>query len=132
MAFKMALPVASKKIGRQIPGRGKSTFTKFFEADVVCTGNCSLGVHKDDMPSISIWANSDGVRGSGKRVKRIFPQIDQWETVANFLILDDTITKEVFEETLIAAGRGVGVGRFRPENGGMNGRFSCLDFQWSE
>lgn len=130
MALKMALPVAARKMGLQIPGRGKSTYTKFFEADVICTGDCPLGVHKDDVASISLECNSDGVRGSGKRVPRIFPIIPEWSTVAEFLITDDTITRDVFEQVFQAAGSGVGIGRFRPENGGINGRFRATKFVW--
>jgi hypothetical protein len=131
MAFKQALPVAARKMGLQIPGRGKSTYTKFFEADVICTENCALGIHKDAVEGITINANSDGVRGSGKRVKRTFPMIPEWATVADFLITDDTITPEVFEDVFRAAGMGVGIGRFRPENGGINGRFKPTRFEWS-
>lgn len=130
MAFKQALPVAARKLGKQIPGRGKSTYTKFFEADVICVNDAPLGVAKDAVDSVTINANSDGVRGSGKRVKRIFPQIPEWHTSAQFMIFDDTVTPEVFEEVFAAAGMGVGVGRFRPENGGLNGRFRAVHFDW--
>lgn len=132
MAFKQALPVASKKLGLQIPGRGKSTYTKFFEADVICLEDASLGVHKDEVASVTINANADGVRGSGKRVRRTFPVIPEWSTKATFAILDNTITRPIFEEVMRAAGMGVGVGRFRPENGGINGRFKCEAFEWAD
>jgi len=132
MAFKMALPVAARKMGMQIPGRGKSTFTKYFEADVICTGNAPLGIHKDKVASITINANSDGVRGSGKRVKRTFPIVPAWKTTAEFMIFDDTVTREVFEAVFEAAGMGVGIGRFRPENGGLNGRFKATSYKWKE
>ncbi len=130
MAFKQALPVAARKLGLQIPGRGKSTYTKYFEADVLCEDDVPLGVKKDDVASIVINANADGVRGSGKRVKRIFPIIHDWSGVVRFTIFDDTITESVFEEVFKAAGFGVGIGRFRPENGGYNGRFAPTAFDW--
>lgn len=130
MALKQALDSAAKKLGDQIPGKGKSTYTKFFVADVVCDGNCHLGIHKDEVRPITINANSDGVRGSGKRVKRTFPQIDKWSTTATFTILDDTVTPEVFERTLKVAGMGIGIGRFRAEKGGLNGRFRPTKFTW--
>jgi len=90
-----------------------------------------LGVHKDEVASITINANSDGMRGSGKRVKRTFPTIPSWSGTAEFVILDDTITPDVFERTLKTAGQIVGIGRFRPENGGLNGRFKPTKFNWS-
>lgn len=131
MAFKQALPIASKRLGDQIPGKGKATYTKFFEGDVICEGNAPLGVHKDDVASVTINANSDGVRGSGKRVKRIFPVIPApWRTSARFAIFDDTITQEVFERVFAASGMSVGIGRFRPEKGGLNGRFKAERFDW--
>ena len=131
MAFKQALPVAARRLGDQIPGRGKSTYTKYFEADVICEGDAPLGVHKNAVAGLTINANSDGVRGSGKRVKRTFPVIPApWQTTARFTIFDDTITREVFERVFTAAGLSVGVGRFRPENGGLNGRFTAGRFDW--
>jgi len=130
MALKFSLAAAAKKLGMQIPGRGKATFTKYFEADVICVDNPPLGVQKDDVDSVRINANADGVRGSGKRVWRTFPVINQWESEATFMIMDDTITKEVFEEVFTAAGMGIGIGRFRPEKGGINGRFSATAFEW--
>lgn len=130
MAFKQALDAAAKKMGLQIPGKGKSTFTKFFNSDVICEANVPLGVHKDAVEAVTINANADGVRGSGKRVKRTFPVINAWKAKASFMILDDTVTPDVFERTLIAAGISIGVGRFRPEKGGLNGRFRPSNFKW--
>lgn len=132
MAFKQALDAAAKKLGEQIPGKGKSTFTKFFRSDVICNTNVPLGVDYKTVESVTINANADGVRGSGKRVKRTFPVIDQWSGTAEFTILDDTVTQDVFERTLIAAGNSIGIGRFRPENGGLNGRFKPVSFRWAE
>lgn len=132
MALKQALPVASRRLGMQIPGRGKSTYTKFFEADVICTEDVPIGHGhtKDNAVSVTINCNSDGVRGSGKRVPRIFPIFHKWGGTAKFMIFDNTITPEVFEEVFTAAGLSVGIGRFRPENGGLNGRFEPVSFDW--
>lgn len=132
MAFKQALDVAAKMLGMQIPGKGKSTYTKHFKAGVICESDVAIGVHKDEVASVTINANADGVRGSGKRVARTFPQVPAWKGTARFAVLDDTITTEVFERHLTEAGRFVGVGRFRPENGGLNGRFKPAGFRWSQ
>lgn len=131
MAFKQALPVACKRLGLQLPGRGKATYTKYFEADVLCEGDAAIGVTKDEVQPIRINANVDGVRGSGKRVVRIFPIIAEWSARPAFTIFDDTVTPAVFEEVMKAAGMSVGVGRFRPQNGGLNGRFVCEAFEWA-
>ncbi|TAA54615.1 hypothetical protein [Shinella sp. JR1-6] len=132
MALKMSIDEAVKRLNISIPGRGKSTYTKFFVAGQICDGNVPIGVHKDKLQPITIWANADGVRGSGKRVRRKFPYIPSWEGKAHFSILDEVIPNKVFEQALVEAGRLVGIGRFRPEKGGFNGRFTVERFEWSE
>lgn len=132
MAFKQALDDVAKMLGMQIPGKGKSTYTKHFKAGVICESDVSIGLHKDDVPSVTINANADGVRGSGKRVSRTFPVVSEWKGTARFAVLDDTVTKEVFEKHLIEAGRFIGVGRFRPQNGGLNGRFKPVAWRWAD
>jgi hypothetical protein len=132
MALKQCLDATAKVLGHQIPGKGKSTYTKHFKAGVICESDVSLGVHKDEVESVTINANSDGVRGSGKRVKRTFPLIPEWAGQARFVILDDTVTKAVFERHMTEAGRFVGIGRFRPENGGLYGRFQPTKFEWAD
>jgi hypothetical protein len=132
MGFKQALDDCAKMLGLQIPGKGKATYTKHFKAGVICEADVPIGVHKDDVPGVTINANSDGVRGSGKRVRRTFPQVSEWKGTARFAILDDSITRDVFEKHLTEAGRFIGIGRFRPQNGGLNGRFKPVAFRWSE
>jgi hypothetical protein len=132
MAFKQALDAVAKRMGVQIPGKGKSTYTKHFVGGVICEADVSIDYHKDTVPSITISANSDGIRGSGKRVSRTFPQVPDWKGTARFVVLDDTVTTEIFEKHLTEAGRFIGVGRFRPEKGGLNGRFRPVKFKWSE
>jgi hypothetical protein len=130
MAFKMALDTGAKMMGTQIPGKGKSTYTKFFESGVLVLEGPDLTVNKETVPFDRIHANADGVRGSGKRVWRIFPRIDEWEAEVQFHILANEITKDVFEETLKQAGVYVGIGRFRPRNGGFYGRFEAVRIVW--
>lgn len=132
MGFKQALDDVAKMLGMQIPGKGKSTYTKHFKAGVICEADVPIGVTKDEIGAVTINANSDGVRGSGKRVRRTFPQVPAWQGTARFAVLDDQITKDIFEKHLIEAGRFIGVGRFRPQNGGLNGRFKPTAFRWSE
>ncbi|MAZ71773.1 MAG: hypothetical protein CMC70_01370 [Flavobacteriaceae bacterium] len=135
MAFKLSLASAAKKLGLQIPGRGKSTYTKYFEADLICEDDdgLTLPIKKEDVTSVRLPQNSDGVRGSGKRVWRTFPIIPSgWKVQATFSIMDDTITREVFQEVFHAAGFGIGIGRWRPQNGGLNGRFESLKYHWDK
>lgn len=129
MAFKIGLDRAAKMLGRQIPGKGKATYTKFFESGVIITSPVPIA----DEAAIQcerVHANADGVRGSGKRVWRKFPRIDEWRGAVQFHILADEITPEIFEEAVNYAGLAVGVGRFRPERGGYFGRYTIDRFDW--
>ncbi len=132
MGFKQALDDVAKMMSVQIPGKGKATYTKHFKSGVICESDVSIGVHKDDVAPITISANSDGIRGSGKRVPRTFPQVPSWKGTVRFAVLDDTITQDIFEKYVEEAGRFIGVGRFRPQNGGLNGRFKPVAFRWSD
>ena len=131
-ALKNCLSEAAKFLSIQIPGKGKSTYTKHFEAGVTCTDNMSLGILKDDVPSQHMFVPSDGIRGSNKRVIKFFPVIPEWKGTANFLILDDTITQDVFKLHLEQAGKFIGLGSFRPRNNGYFGRFSINLKKWED
>jgi hypothetical protein len=116
----------------QIPGRGKSTYTKHFASGCLVMEPAFVGKKKDELEYDRIHANADGVRGSGKRVWRYFPRVDDWTVTVNFHVYDDAITKDVFEKVLSEAGRFIGIGRFRPQNGGFYGRFDVEKIKWSE
>ena len=79
-----------------------------------------------------IYANANGIRGSGKRVWRLFPRIDKWKADVEFHVYDDLITKDVFEQVLGESGRFIGIGRFRPQNGGWYGRYAVEKVKWSQ
>ena len=131
MGLKMGLSKAAKMIGTQIPGKGKATYTKFFESGVLILEAPTIGIKKADMRGNRVYVNSDGVRGSGKRVWRIFPTADSWQANVAFTIFANEITKEVFEEALRYSGMFVGIGQFRPENGGYFGRYEVIKTAWS-
>jgi len=130
-ALKCAVVAAAKYAGDQIPGKGKSTWTKKFQCGILIPENALTDRKADDITPITINANSDGVRGSGKRVFRTFPQLLKWNATVQVIVLDEIITKDVLEKYFTAAGQFVGVGQYRPENGGTNGRFSAtvLEFK---
>lgn len=131
-ALKMALTNAAKHSGEQIPGKGKSTWTKKFMSGLLMTENPVTNKTQADIVRTTINANADGVRGSGKRVTRHFPTLHKWEATATFYILDDIITQDVFMRFIQAAGMFIGVGQYRPENGGLNGRFSAELVSWKD
>lgn len=132
IAFKMALDSAAKFLSIQVPGKGKATFTKHFLSGVLCASDLPLGVTRDTVGSVTISANADGVRGSGKRVKRTFPLVPEWGGELEFYVLDDTISKDIFERVLKETGRFIGIGQYRPQQGGTNGRFEVVKTAWSE
>jgi hypothetical protein len=130
MAFKLCITEAARMLGIKIPGKGNSRYHKHFLRGVLVTEPLLLGVQKDDIEGEWFFVNADGVRGSGKRVKRCFPVIPEWNGTVQFHILDDTLTKDVFQHHLEEAGKFVGIGRFRPENGGFYGRFAVEELRW--
>lgn len=128
-AFKFALSSAGKYTGDQIPGKGKRTYTKLFESGVLITDPLMIGIHRDNVDGIDVFVNVDGKRGSGKRVMRRFPFVPQWEGMLKIIILDDGITEPVLKKHLIIAGQFIGVGQYRCEVGGTNGRFEVLSLK---
>lgn len=132
MQFKRALETAAQMLSLKIKGRGTATYTKHFLAGVQVFEPLELPVTRDQLTSETINANSDGKRGSGKRVPRTFPLIHQWEGVVVYRIFDEIITDEVFEKVLRESGNFVGIGRFRAAVGGMYGRYSVLDVKWQK
>ena len=130
MAFKNCIAEAAKYLGIQIPGKGKATYTKHFEAGVLVTDSMPLPIKKEDVEGEWYFVPADGKRGSGKRVLKCFPVIRKWNGMVRFYILDDTVTREVFEKHLEEAGKFIGVGRFRPRNNGFYGRFRPVKYDW--
>ncbi len=127
-----AIAAAAKYSKRQIPGQGKATWTKKFEAGITLLENPALGIDPDAVNVVTISANADGIRGSGKRVPRRFPIIPEWRATFDVYILDPIITEQVFREMLEIAGMFIGIGRFRPEKGGTNGRFKIASLAWAD
>lgn len=139
MAFKNCLSEAAKFLSVQVPGKGKATFTKHFEAGVLVVDGLILPQKKAEVPGEWNFVPADGKRGGGKRVEKCFPVIHHWEGDVRFIILDETITQTItvgdgettaFEHHLKEAGSFIGVGRFRPRNNGYYGRFIVEGVRW--
>jgi hypothetical protein len=106
MGLKQSVDSAAYKLGIKIPGRRGATYKNFFASGFICDGDMPLmakngakgiPVTVDSLSMVKISANSDGVRGSGKRVFRRFPVIPQWSGTARFIVIDDILTPEIFE-----------------------------------
>lgn len=142
MAMKNCLAETAKFISMSVPGKGKSTYTKHFEAGILCTEPINLEVQdgkgwvpllKDAVKSERLFLPSDGRRGSGKRVWKIYPLVPPpWRGEVKMTVIDNTITADVFETHLARAGQYVGIGRFRPRNNGFYGRFGFTDLHFEE
>lgn len=131
MSFKNCLSEVAKYLGIQVQGKGKSTYTKHFEAGVLVVDAVPIGVKKDEIQGEWLFVPSDGKRGSGSRVDKCFPVIPKWKAPVTFFVLDDTITPDVFEQHLKEAGNFIGIGRFRPRNNGFYGRFKVNRIEWN-
>jgi hypothetical protein len=129
MAFKNCLSEAAKFRGEQIPGKGKSNYTKHFEAGILISDTVDLGVKADDVTGEWLFVPADGKRGGGKRVKKCFPVIASWKASVVIHVLDDLVTKDVLQRHLDDAGAFIGIGRFRPRNNGFYGRFKVVKLQ---
>lgn len=132
MSFKNALSEIAKYLGMQIPGKGKSTYRKHFEAGVLCIDPVVLPIKHSDVKGEWLFVPASGNRGDGKRVAKKFPIISSWSATVTFQILDETITENVFREHLDQAGKFIGIGRFRPSKNGFYGRFVIESMKWLE
>ena len=129
-AFSSAIKEAAKFLNMQIPGQGKATYTKNFLSAVAVMTPLVLPDIAAEVPGETLHVPSDGKPGGAKRVWKTFPRIDEWEGWIEFYIYDDIITREVFDRAINAAGLLIGIGRYRPRNGGMYGRFSVREVIW--
>lgn len=141
MVFKKALDGAAKYGSLQIPGKGKSTYTKFFESGTLIMDPVPLPLKKADVIGEWLFLDANGKKGkqSSGRVLRCMPRIESWEGEVIIFVIDETVlhTKQnsnitVLEHFLKLAGSRIGIGRFRPENGGFYGRFSVSSFKIQE
>jgi hypothetical protein len=130
MAFKNCIAEVAKYKSVQIPGKGKTTYTKHFEAGVMVSEPLILPDKAEEVEGEWLYLNADGRRGGGKRVWKCYPCIRSWKGDVTFYIFDDTVTKDVFIDHLEDAGRFIGIGRFRPRNNGYYGRFVIKKVKW--
>lgn len=130
--LKNMLSESAKRLGTRIPDDRKKTFTKHFEGGVLVSDCMRLPIKIDDVEGMWLHVPSDGRRGGSKRVMKCFPVIKEWDGTALFYILDETITENVFRETLEEGGKFVGMGSLRVANNGIFGRFEVADLKWSK
>jgi len=130
MAIKNCLSEVAKYLSETVPGKGKSTYTKHFEAGILCVDPVDLNIKAKDVQGERLFVPSDGRRGSGKRVWKTFPTIPEWRGKGTVYVLDPALIDkpEKIEEYLGHAGKFIGLLRFRPRNNGFYGRFIVENF----
>src|SRR5262245_29038458 len=137
---KNAISEAAKFLSIPIPGKGKATYTKNFEAGILISQPVDLGIKADEVECERLFLPSDGKRGGGKRVWKYYPTMPKWQGNVELIVVDDTTlqrsvsdpSKTVLEIVLDAAGSYIGLGRFRPKNNGFYGRFEISNFKVGE
>lgn len=125
MAFKKCLEDTARYLKMQIPGRGKETYTKNFVQGVICSEPVFLRQTKDDAYIEKVFTLSQPGKANGGRVWKYFPVLKQWEGDLDIFVVDEMITKDILQKHLNLGGQITGVGVWRPQRGGMWGKFSC-------
>lgn len=128
IAFKRSIETAARFLSVKIPGKGNATYTKHFKAGILVTDSLSIKVKKKDVECEKVFMDIGGKKGSAAMLS--FPIVREWCGFLSYYIIDDTIGKEIFEQHLREAGDFIGVGRWRPENGGLFGRYSVEKIKW--
>ena len=130
MAIKFSIETAARFLSISIPGEGKSKYTKHFKSGILVPCGVVVAESANDVEGEWLFLHSNGTRGSGKRVWRCYPKFPKWAGTLEVMILDDTIPKNIFERVFSEAGNFIGIGRFRPENGGFYGRYEVTSVKW--
>ncbi len=130
MALKLCIKEAASYLSEKIPGQGSSKFTKHFKAGIMVAHNMSLGIQADQVEGNRLFVPSDGKTGGGSRVTKIFPTVREWKCQCEIIVIDPLLIDHIDKarEYLEHGGNFIGMGGFRPSNGGYFGRFDVLNW----
>lgn len=135
--IKQAIDYAAQRLS--LKKDGKSKWTSDINSgvsvmhDMNLTDKSGAPIHSDAATAVTIFAHTNGDRKSGSRQNRIFPLIPApWFGKFELLLVNSTIPQSVIEQIVTHAGLIAGLGRFRPERSGSNGRFEVTSFAWRE
>lgn len=136
MCIKNCLSDCARYLSESVPGKGKATYTKHFDAGTLIAAPWSLtvggkSVKPSEVDPERLFVPADGKAGSGKRVWKVFPLFQRWEASGEIVLLDPVLIEkpEKVREYLEYAGQFIGIGRFRPRNRGFYGRFKVVSFK---
>ena len=126
-ALHQAMVVGAQK-GRLVPQVRNSSRERLagrLETGVMVLGEATTDMRKSAAQKITILAHSNGDRKAKKatRVERSYPAWDAWTATFEVALVDESLTLDDLREALRWAGLVCGLGRFRPECMGHNGRF---------
>ena len=125
-----AVKIGAQYLSLKVKGKGNSTWTKNFRSGIMIIDGIKLPILAKDVPGEELFVPSNGQKGGGTRVPKIFPYVDEWVGIITAHIFDDSIIEEVFTEVLRCAGQLIGLGRYRPGVGGHYGRFGVESIEW--
>lgn len=130
MALKNCIKEAASYLSEKIPGKGSSKYTKHFKAGLLVAKNMSLGIKAEDVKPNALFVPSDGKTGGGSRVTKFFPTVWEWACECEIIVIDPLLIDHVdkVRDYLEHAGNFIGMGGFRPINGGYFGRFELSDW----
>jgi hypothetical protein len=158
-SIKNCLSEAAQFMSIPVPGKGKATYTKNFEAGIIVakpiyifhsnlpkplsaevsakTKQEWVPYMRDEVEHEALFLPSDGKRGGSKRVMKYYPVFPEWRGDAELIIVDETVlqtsardkNRTVLQEVLEGAGQFIGIGRYRPRKNGYYGRFEILSFE---
>jgi hypothetical protein len=131
-AFKNMMTDVARHLAETIPGKGKATFTKHFKSGLLVLDNSPLGIKGADVEPIYVFLPNPS--GMGTRTWKHFPVVPQWRASNTFHIFDPILEDkpEKVEEYLSFAGKFIGLGYWRAQNGGQYGRFVVESFTSSK
>ena len=129
MAILQAVQVAAGADDEKVSGRGNRKWGTLFKGGVAIYDDVVTDVDASTVQPQTFLVDAQGKKGdaSSSRVPRTFPMIAPgWTASFQLEILDDSIPIDRDKHALATAGARVGVGRFRPAKGGINGRFAVV------
>ena len=131
VAIKLCLEDCARFLSETVPGKGKATWTKHFEAGIMCVENAYIGCKVEDAEGEKLFVPSDGKKGGSTRVWKTFPMFYEWECDVEIIVLDPLLVANIeqIREYLEHSGKFIGLGRWRPRKGGTNGRFKLAKFK---
>jgi hypothetical protein len=129
------------KAGEKRPGKGQAQWKSAFTGSLMMAAPMALldgngkqyNIHTNPPEIERTPCDAQGKKGGkgGATVVRCFPLYPEWSANCQMICFNDEITPAIFEKYVNLAGVIVGIGRWRPQNNGLYGRFSVQNFKSS-